>query len=709
MHWLTGALYRALAPLLDGRRTADEIAAALEGQHGAAEVHYALERLAQKGYLAEPEPGHPPARTAFWHSLGSAPGEAEARMAGCKVEVRALGEVPAAPVVEALREEGFGLAERDGALAVVVVDDYLRAELAPVNREALRSGRSWVLLRPVGRTVWLGPRFVPGQSACWECLAHRLRNNTPFQALAASRPARAALEGSVRAAAHLLAVSLARGAVTGEGELAGALVALDTVRLRAEHHPVVRRPQCPACGEPGLVAARQRRPVSLESRPVAFGADGGHRTVSPEETARQLERQVSPLTGIVQGLQPVPSGGELAPLFDAGHNLARRAEGPRFLREALRGHSIGKGKTSAQARASGLGEAIERYCGVLQGDEARRRERMAALGADAVHPHRLLLFSERQYRERQAWNDAHPAKAHRVPHPFQEELQIDWTPAWSLTHRATRYVPTALCFYDYPPEEAPFGSADSNGCAAGNCAEEAILQGFLELAERDAVALWWYNRTRRPRVALEHFDEPYLLSLAGHYRRLGRECWVLDLTTDLGVPTFAAVSRQVDGAPERLTFGFGAHLEARLGVLRAVTEMNQFLPFLQEALDGSASPEPSGAGRWLKEATTAEHPYLLPAEAPPVVAGQYPRLWSGDLRDDVERCVSLAGRLGLETLVLDQTRPDAGLSVVRVMVPGLRHMWPRLGPGRLYDAPVRLGWLPRPTPEERLNPTPMFI
>jgi ribosomal protein S12 methylthiotransferase accessory factor len=68
-----------------------------------------------------------------------------------------------------------------------------------------------------------------------------------------------------------------------------------------------------------------------------------------------------------------------------------------------------------------------------------------------------------------------------------------------------------------------------------------------------------------------------------------------------------------------------------------------------------------------------------------------------------------AARQGLETLVLDQTRPDVGLSVVKVIVPGLRHFWRRLAPGRLYDVPVRLGWLPAPVPEAQLNPTSMFL
>ena len=60
-------------------------------------------------------------------------------------------------------------------------------------------------------------------------------------------------------------------------------------------------------------------------------------------------------------------------------------------------------------------------------------------------------------------------------------------------------------------------------------------------------------------------------------------------------------------------------------------------------------------------------------------------------------------------MVLNQTRAEIGLPVVKVIVPGLRHFWARYAPGRLYDVPVRLGWLRAPTPEEELNPIPMFL
>jgi ribosomal protein S12 methylthiotransferase accessory factor len=718
--WLGGALYQALVPQVDGRQTVEDIVEALEGQHPAAEVYYALERLAAKGYLREAESGAASLDAAWWHALGVSAVQAARVLASKKVSLVQVGDTPVSRSLrEALESAGVRLVKRGGDLTLVVVDDYLRPALAERNREALASGRPWVLARLTGKVAWLGPRLVPGQTACWECLAQRLGNNRLAHTFVEERrgrgflpqPSRRFTESTVHAAAHLLATSVARGLVTGEEGLASTLVTLDTVTLRTEHHTVVRRPQCPACGEPRLLAERQSRPVQLSSRRKAFTQDGGHRLTPPEETLRLYQHHVSPLTGVVQHLKQLNAGqGEFAPvIIDSGPNFARRSGSLEFLRQTLRGRSNGKGVSSTQARASGMCEAIERYCGVFQGDEARRQDTLQGLGSDAFHPHLLLGYSERQYALREEWNATHSSRMHFIPHRFEEHRRVEWSPVWSLTHGTTRYVPTSFCYFGYADPAPTFCQADSNGCAAGNSLEEAVLQGFLELAERDAVAVWWYNRVRRPRVDLESFDEPYFRRLTEYYRRLGRELWVLDLTNDLGLPTFAAISRNTERTPEHLSIGFGTHLEARIGILRALTEMNQFLPLLELAAAGG-TPGESEVSRWLATASVAEHAYLAPAEeASPRGAAHFSRVWSEDLREDVEWCVDLARRHGLETLVLDQTRPDVGLSVVRVIVPGLRHMWPRLGPGRLYDIPVRLGWLSQPTPEEQLNPVGVFF
>jgi ribosomal protein S12 methylthiotransferase accessory factor len=252
---------------------------------------------------------------------------------------------------------------------------------------------------------------------------------------------------------------------------------------------------------------------------------------------------------------------------------------------------------------------------------------------------------------------------------------------------------------------------DSNGNAAGNTLEEAILQGFMELVERDSIALWWYNRIQRPAVDLDSFDEPYLKALRDYYQSQNNELWVIDITSDLNIPSFAAIAivRGTNQTSESIALGFGTHFDPKIAILRAVTEVNQFLAMLSQH-QTTKEFDNSDLEYWYKEATLSNQPYLVPDRSTKLrVYADYPKYYSSDLKQDVLTCVEIAANHGLETLVLDQTRPDIGLSVVKVIVPGLRHFWCRFAAGRLYDVPVQMGWLSTPLTEEQLNPIPMFF
>ena len=244
--------------------------------------------------------------------------------------------------------------------------------------------------------------------------------------------------------------------------------------------------------------------------------------------------------------------------------------------------------------------------------------------------------------------------------------------------------------------------------------EEAILQGFMELVERDAVALWWYNRLSKPRVDMDSFNDPYFKDLQRYYQSLDRDLWVLDLTSDLNIPCFAAISPKKNREAEDILLGYGAHFDAKIALSRALTEVNQILPnVLNSHEDGTTFYPPSTdlmALQWWKTATMQNQPYLVPdSELPAKKASDFPSVASDDLYDDVKLCQAIVEGKGMEMLVLDQTRPDINLRVAKVIVPGLRHMWKRLGKGRLYDVPVEMGWLDKPLTEEELNPFPMWM
>jgi ribosomal protein S12 methylthiotransferase accessory factor len=713
---LRGRLYELVAPVLDGR-TADEVCAHLRAEAPPAEVYRALIQLERKGYLCEEEAALPAGQAALWSSQQVAPAAAVARLTERPVVVRTLG-IEAGPFVELLRSLHVRVAD-DGPPDVVVTDSPWRDELHDCNAAALRTGRPWMLVKPTGRQVWVGPLFRPGRTGCWECLALRLQANAPVPAFLQQRnghagafvPDRAATPATFGVAWGLAANAVASWVVRGEvPELDGKLQTLDVPTWRLQSHTLVRLPYCPAC------AAGEQRPFqvpTLTPRKKTFTSDGGHRVVPPEETLARHGHHVSPITGAVPVLErSAPGGDGVLHVYLAGNNSARPSRSLGELRADLRNMNAGKGTSDVQARASALCEGLERFSGVFRGDEPRRRARLADLGGAAVPLGDCLLFSDRQYLERDARNAA-GSRFSFIPVPFDPGAEIEWSPAWSLTRQEVRYLPTAFCYYDYlQPCAQTYCVACSNGCAAGNTLEEAILQGFLELVERDAVALWWYNRVHRPGVDLTTFGEPYLDRLRAFLREHGREFWVLDLTTDLGIPVYASLTRRTEGSAEQIMPGFGAHLDPKVALLRAVTEMNQMLTSpllgLPDKGEGKEPVDPETA-HWLATATTANQPYLLPTDGPARTAASHPHAWADDVADDVRACQALVERAGMEMLVLDQTRPEVGLPVAKVVVPGLRHFWPRFAPGRLYDVPVRLGWLARPLAEPELNPIAMFL
>ena len=128
----------------------------------------------------------------------------------------------------------------------------------------------------------------------------------------------------------------------------------------------------------------------------------------------------------------------------------------------------------------------------------------------------------------------------------------------------------------------------------------------------------------------------------------------------------------------------------------AITEMNQFLP---AARSGRPLPVASGP--------VTGGSFLDPAPEPASRSREdFPRDWTDDLREDIDFCVRRVAAHGMEVLVLDQTRSDVGLPVVKVLIPGMRPFWARFAPGRLFDVPVDLGWLDGPTAEAPPQPGP---
>ncbi|NJM41554.1 MAG: TOMM precursor leader peptide-binding protein, partial [Anaerolineae bacterium] len=490
--WLLGGkTYPHLVPLLTGEHTAGELVQKLAGVASPAEVHYALHQLAASGYVVEAERDevapHTASQTAFWHALGVDAKTARQRLAQTCVRITCLGFDQPSYFQTALSELGVITASHDEGTSdikmfeVVLVDDYMQPELAEINQRHVRENTPWMMVKLIGQQAWIGPIFRPGVTGCWECLSQRLKPNRQLETYIQSKTgqtaslptSRAYLPSTVAMGAQWAATEVLKWILQGKNPaLEGQIITLDTATARTHKHVLVRRPQCAACGDP--VAHKQPRAITLASSKKRHSNDGGHRTITPDETYQRYAHLISPITGVVTWMQDITEDGKgLAYSYIAGHNFANVQNNVRWLQDNLRSRAGGKGMSDIQAKVSAIGESIERYSGVYRGDEYVARGSLRSLGQTAIHINDVLCISDKQYANRFVWNKQQNLdQFHLVPEPFNPNLEIDWNPLWSLTNHEFKWLPSALCYYGHPEcRKYFFCMADSNGASAGNTME----------------------------------------------------------------------------------------------------------------------------------------------------------------------------------------------------------------------------------------------
>lgn len=724
---LRGSHIETIVALLDGTRDLPTLLGAVPPGMAAEQVAGLIARLAEAGLVTLRSPIASAAderAVAYWEASGVDAAAAVSASTHQAIQLFTVGDLDHAVATSGLRAAGLCVTGdatliQPADFSVVLCDDYLNPALADIDAEHRKANRPWLLAKPLGAKVWIGPVFQPPEPGCWRCLAVRLWGHRSVEACVQSAlgrqgPARspaASIPALISAAVQMVALEANKWLAGYRYSGQRSVWTFDSLDLRGEHHELRAHPQCGVCGNPDLMREQARRPVVLTSRRKAHHSGGGHRALSPEEVRERYGHLVSPVTGVIKEIRQNKSGPAFFNSFWSGGNVATRVTNLESLRATLRAENGGKGTTAIQAEVGALCEAIERHSATFRNDEELIRGSLRSLGPQAMHPNRCQLYHDRQYLNRDPWNSTH-GRFQFVCAPFDEDAVMDWTPVWSLSEQRHRLLPTRYLYFDAPAGGGPlYVRPDSNGNAAGSSLEDAVLQGLLEIVERDAVALWWYNRTPVPAVDLDAFHDPWTEELREVYAELGREVWVLDVTSDLGIPAMVAASRRVDQRPEEIMFGFGAHLDPRLALRRALTELNQLMPVLiNVGSDGRYGTDDQDAVRWWRDATVANQPYLLPDVGDrPRVPSDYRYTLNHDLFDDVTEIRNKLESLGMEMLVLDQTRPDIGLPVVKVIVPGMRHFWARFAPGRLFDVPVRLGRLAKQTPYEELNPIPMFL
>jgi bacteriocin biosynthesis cyclodehydratase domain-containing protein len=517
-----------------------------------------------------------------------------------------------------------------------------------------------LLIGVAGTQVTLGPLQILGRSVCLACVQYWAATAGWNQADAA--PGNQAGPEVVGLAVRLTAEAVSEFHRTGSvATLETSLTAVDVESEAATCHPIFPRRNCPAC-------------VNL-----------------PQRSSMNPSVHCSALTGIVQHVKSFEQ--PILGVFQAGATLIGPVPARGTKRSLTYADSWGRGMSPQQARESCIGEALEFYSAAYRGNEKLLRGTLARTPG-GIDPRTILLYSEKQYEDR-SHSESVPQDRHAIPERFDPSRELDWLAGTDLIDGEIMRVPAACCLtgYQFGADEPKFAVADRSGLATGVTYADALAAALLELIEHDAVAIWWYNRVERPAIRPESFESPTLVTVGEALKEIGRRLWLLDLTTDLRIPAYAAISVMEDG--KELLLGAAAHASPRIAAEKAVTEV----PHLWLCMRVASMP-PDFAS-WLSTAVLLNQLQFQPKneiDSPPEPAP----LTSSQI---VALCIQRMKSAGIRPIAVNLTRPDVLVHAVRAVAPGMRSTRNRRGPGRLYEVPVRLGWLEEARTEAELNPT----
>jgi ribosomal protein S12 methylthiotransferase accessory factor len=377
---------------------------------------------------------------------------------------------------------------------------------------------------------------------------------------------------------------------------------------------------------------------------LKFFYSGSHRIIAPIDTLKK----VRPLLGVL-GITRIAN---ITGLDRIGIPVCMAC------RPNSRSLSVsqGKGLDVLSAKASAVMESIESYH-----------------AEHAAVPLRLGSYEELRYAHACANPKLLPRPDDQKWHPY---LPILWTEATDFVTEQAVLVPYELVHLnatlDSIPGEGSF-LASSSGLASGNHLLEAISHAICELIERDALALSrllpdWSAR----RLDLSTVDDAGCRWLIDKFQAVGIELGVWDVSSDVGVAAYLCCgldSEQDHFHPMPVAVGSGCHPSRSVALSRALTEAAQCRATL---IAGTRDDLSARDYEYLFSAEAAS-PWRKAIEAPASRSFQSaPDFLSDNLHDDVEWELAQLRHAGLnQVIVVDLTKPEFQVPVVRVIIPGL--------------------------------------
>lgn len=335
----------------------------------------------------------------------------------------------------------------------------------------------------------------------------------------------------------------------------------------------------------------------------------------------------------------------------------------------------GKGVTAIAARVSAIMEGLERYSAELQANDPLTTGKYPELAEEyeILDPAELILPEGVDPDAVIPWTVGHEILRDDAGNLILEEL----------------FIPAAAVYHPMPSHYYSIFRTGTNGIASGNTLEEAAFHALCEVIERDAWSLCEAGKTAGRMIT--DIEDDDIAGLLASFKEAGVDVLLRDITGDIGLPTIVAVSDDVSlKDPTLLCLGMGTHSSPKIAALRALTEVAQSRATQIHGAreDATIADVRKQIGyertkrlnaKWFDETQTVPFSALKDVSA-------------DDFLDELKNTADALNSVGLQTVILkDLTRAELGISVVRVIVPGLESYAidsSRMGP-RCKDARAR--------------------
>ena len=318
--------------------------------------------------------------------------------------------------------------------------------------------------------------------------------------------------------------------------------------------------------------------------------------------------------------------------------------------------SQGKGLSLEAAEASGAMEAVETW----------HAERISM-------PLRYASLTDLR-------QDTAVADVDRLPRVrsgrFHAAKRILWIEGTDIAAREAAWVPYEMVHTDYTHPVAPGHGCfpcSTNGLASGNHLLEASCHAICELIERDATTLWHHLPTAlqdQTRIRLETVDDPACEETLRRLSHAGFEVAIWETTSDVGIASFHCLIVEEGDRDGHIGIGDGCHPHRGIALLRALTEAVQTrLTYVSGARDDLLPDE------FTTEAISGKCAYahrMISRSGAVRDVSVCPHKMSETFEDDINWLLACLQAVGCgQVIIVDLTRPDIGMAVVRAVIPGL--------------------------------------